>query len=599
LGVGAPPIEESWNLADLFADDERFVEARSELRERLLPAVEPFRGRVLDSAAMLADALEAVYAAQERLQAIQCHASIKADTDTREAKAQAMRQEAQLLATDFSQRISFLRPEILAGEPSTIESFVESEPRLAEHAHFLRDLVRQKDRVLGAKEEKIVAESGLMRREPMSLYQTLTDADLPRRTVELADGTSVLLSTSNFHKHRTTVQRDDRRKMFPAYFAAYADFQRTLGQNLYSALKSHIFRARVRGYRSCLHAALDPDNIPETVYRNLIDQVHERLPVLHRYFRLRARALGVDRLEYSDLYCPLVETPGRGYSIDDAKRWVLDGMRPLGEEYGTVLDTAFRSRWVDWHPTRGKRSGAYSNGWAYRAHPFVLMNFNEDHESVMTLAHEMGHALHSHLSNRTQPFSTSSYSIFVAEVASTFNETLLRHRMLEDAETEEDRLFLSTSYLDGLRGTLFRQTMFAEFELEIHRRAESGEALTGEKLNEIYLRLLRFYHGHDEGVMEIADEFAVEWAAIPHFYYDFYVYQYATGIVAATALAAGVLAEREGAHARYLAFLSSGGSDYPLELLRSAGVDLEESEPYRAAFDTIDRTLDRLEEGLS
>ncbi len=593
-----PPVEESWNLADIFPDDQAFEQAKRELRAALPTALAPFRGRLIESATTLADGLTALNLVQQRLQRIQCYASMNADADTRDARRQAVRHEAQLLSTEFGERAAFFRPEIVAMDRETLEEFLETEPRLLTHAHFLRDLLRQKDHVLGPAEERIVAESSLLSREPASLYQTLTDADLPRREIELSDGQTVRLTPANFHKHRSTAPRVDRLRMFPAYFAAYAAFERTLGQNLYAAVKSHMFRTRVRGYRSCLAAALDPDAVPESVYRNLIEQVHERLPALHRYFRLRSRALGLERLDYSDLYTPLVEPPSRHYTVATARQRVLDGMKRLGDDYVSILDSAFSQRWIDWRPTPGKRSGAYSNGWAYRVHPFVLLNFNEDHDGVMTLAHEMGHALHSYLSNREQPFPTASYSIFVAEVASTLNEALLRERMQQDAASREERLFLLNSYLDGLRGTLFRQTMFAEFELEIHERAERGEGLTGEKLSEIYLRLLRFYHGHDQGVMEIAEDYALEWAAIPHMYYDFYVYQYATGIVAATALARGILEEREGALAHYLGFLSAGGSDYPLALLRGAGVDLERAEPYHAAFQTIDDTLDRLEEGL-
>jgi oligoendopeptidase F len=359
-----------------------------------------------------------------------------------------------------------------------------------------------------------------------------------------------------------------------------------------------MFRSRSRGYRSSLATALDSDNIPETVYRNLIEQVHRHLPVLHRYMDLRARALGLDRLGYHDLHCPLAPALDRRYTVAEAGDLVRRSMAPLGKEYAGSLEASFESRWIDWHPTPGKRSGAYSSGGAYDYHPYVLMNFNGDYESVSTLAHEMGHALHSYFSNRTQPHATADYSIFVAEVASTFNEALLNAKMFDEAETGEERLFLVGTYLDQMRATLFRQTMFAEFELLIHEKAESGEALTGDSLNDLYLDLLRTYQGHDRGVMEIPEAYAIEWASVPHFYYNFYVYQYSTGIVAATALSEAVLDGRPGARERYLEFLGAGGSDYPLELLRRAGVDLESPEPYEMTLGAISRQLDRLEELL-
>ncbi len=591
----AIPSSERWALDHLFKEEAEFERAKREFVENQLPAVEGFRGKLLSGPAILADALETICTAGERLQLLHCYASLKSDEDTRDPGCQARRQEIEMLGTDYSQKISYLRPEILEAEPATLEQFLDSEPRLAAHAHFLRDLMRQRAHVLGAGEERILAETGLLRREAGSLYGLFTNAEMPRPEVTLSTGETLRLTPSLFQKHRTTRNREDRQALFSGYFSAYAAFRDTLGHNLFSLLKSHLFRTRVRRYDSCLSAALDPDHVPVGVYRNLIRQVHERLPTLHRYYELRRRCLGVERLEYPDLYCPLTETPPAQYSPDEARQLVCEGLEPLGTAYGRDLAGAFENRWIDWHATDGKRSGAYATGWAYGVHPYVLLNFNGDYDSVSTLAHEMGHAMHSFYSNRTQPFATADYSIFVAEVASTFNEALLLERMFDRAATDDEKLFLLGTYLDGIRGTLFRQTMFAEFELGVHERAERGEVMTGERCSEIYLRLLRKYHGHDEGVMYIADEFAVEWAAIPHMYYDFYVYQYATGIVAAGALSRAVRQGRPQAVERYLGFLGTGGSDYPLELLRAAGVDLEAEEPYADCFALIDDQLDQLE----
>jgi oligoendopeptidase F len=593
--VTVPPLEESWNLSDLYADDDAFESAKRELGETLLPAVDTHRGELLSSTATLVETLETVSCASRALGRLHCYAALRSDEDTRVGSYQAMRQGVQLLGTDLAQRTSFLRPEILAGDPATIERFLEQEPRLEPYGHFLRDLVRQRDHVLASGEERIMAESGLIRGQPSSLYHLLSNAELPRPEVELEDGSSVRLTPVEFQRQRTSPNRINRKRVFPAYFKAYAEFRDTLGQNLYAQLKEHMFVSRARRYPSCLATALDGDNVPEAVYRNLIRQVHEALPVLHRYFRLRARMLGLEHLEYSDLYCPLAGKPARRYTTVEARDVVQESLVSLGAEYCGALDGAFQSRWIDWHPGDGKRSGAYATGWAYDVHPYVLLNYNDDYEGVSTLTHEMGHAMHSYFSNAAQPFPTADYSIFVAEVASTFNEALLLRRVLETAASGEERLFVLGSYLDGIRGTLFRQTMFAEFELEIHERAEKGEVLTGERLDEIYLGLLRLYHGHDTGVVHIDERYAVEWAAVPHFYYDFYVYQYATGIVAATALARPVAEGADGARERYCQFLGSGGSDYPLELLRRAGVDLEQAAPYEEAFATMDGHLDELE----
>jgi oligoendopeptidase F len=452
--------------------------------------------------------------------------------------------------------------------------------------------------VLSPAEERILAEAGLMSGGPGQIFGVLNNAEMPRPTIQLAEGESVTLTPAAMSVVRTSSHREDRIAASRSYFEGYRAFQGTYGSNLFEALKAHVFRSRTRRYDSCVAAALDGDNIPVGVYTNLIEQVHRHLPSLHRYFRLRARALGLPRLTYFDLHCPLIAGPKREYGVDRAKRLVLEALGPLGVEYTDALRRGFDERWTDWRPAPGKRSGAYATGAAYDVHPFMLLNFNGDFEGVSTLAHEAGHAMHSYFSNRAQHYASADYSVFVAEVASTFNEALLIERLLTEAEGRDERIFLLGHSLDGIRATLFRQTFFAEFELEIHRAVERGEALTGESLSSRFLDLLRVYHGHDAGTCEVDALFAVEWACIPHFYYDFYVYQYATGIVAAESLAHDVLRQAPGARDRYLAFLASGGSDYSLELLRRAGVDLESPTPYEAAFRGIDAKLDALESAL-
>ncbi len=591
----APAAEECWNLEDLFADEAAFRKAQRALRDELVPRIERCRGSLLGSATELADALDAASQAHLALHSLYAYASLRSDEDTRIGAHQALRQEIRLLGTEVAKCAAYLRPEILEADPVRIEAFIAREPRLAPHAFFLRDLVRQRSHVLTPGEERLLAEGGLVRGHPGTLYELLTNVELPRPEVRLESGESVRLTPVAFHKHRRTPVRDDRLRLFPAYYSAYSGFRDTLGINLYAVLKEHLFAARARRYPSCLAAALDGDQVPESVYRNLILRVRQALPLFHRYLRLRAKFLGIDQLEYPDLSCPLGKKPALRYSPDRACELLLDCLRPLGDEYGSALAGALRSRWIDWHPREGKRSGAYCSGSAYDVHPYVLLNYTGDNDSVSTLAHEMGHAMHSYYSNQAQPFPTADYSIFVAEVASTFNEALLLRGALAAADSDEARLFVLGSYLDGFRGTLFRQTMFAEFELEIHERAERGEALTGEALDATYLELLRAYHGHDQGVVRIDQVYAVEWASVPHFYYDFYVFQYATGIVAAGALARAVLSGLGGARDRYLEFLRSGGSDYPLALLRRAGVDLEQAAPYQETFASIDGHLDSLE----
>jgi len=594
LESAAPPSSETWQLGDIFGSEADLLRAKREL-EAEIPTLDQWQGHLADSPGVLAEALDGITDAYRRFAALRCYASLRSDEDTRLARHQAVRQEIDLLATQLSSQVSYLRPEILKLDPTQIEEFLTTEPRLKVHAFFLRDLIRQRDHVLEPGEERILSYSSLLTGSANSLYNVLHNAEMPRPEVTLESGESVRLTPVHFRMHRSSTNRADRKTVFEANYEGYAVLGDTMGQNLFNGVKAHLFRARSRDYSSCLAAALDGSNIPTDVYRNLISQTRRRLPVLHRYFRLRARALGLERLEYHDLYCPISQSEPPRFTPDEARRTVHESLEPLGRRYLDSLDRAFDQRWIDWHPSPGKRSGAYATGWAYDAHPYVLLNFTGDFESVSTLTHEMGHAMHSYFSNAALPFATADYPVFVAEVASTLNEALLSRRMLEIATEADQQIFLLGSFLDTVRGTLFRQTMFAEFELEIHERVERGEVLTGESLNEIYLALLRDYHGHDEGVMTIDDRYAVEWAAVPHFYYDFYVYQYATGIVAANALAEAVTRGPSTVVDRYLSFLSSGGSDHALNLLRQAGVDLETPDPYDATFDAVERRLDQLE----
>jgi oligoendopeptidase F len=594
LESAPPPLSETWQLGDIFESEDELLRAKQEL-ETEVPTLDQWRGHLADSPAVLAEALDRITDAYRRFAALRCYASLRSDEDTRVARHQAVRQEIDLLATQLSSQVSYLRPEILKFDPLRVVEFLSKEPRLEAHAFFLRDLIRQREHVLEPGEERILSYSSLLTGSAGSLYNVLHNAEMPRPEVTLENGESVRLTPVQFRMHRSSPNRADRKKVFEANYEGYSVLGDTLGQNLFNGIKAHLFRSRSRNYPSCLAAALDGSNIPTDVYRKLISQTRQHLPVLHRYFRLRARALGLERLEYHDLYCPISQSEPPRFTPDEARRVVHESLAPLGQRYLDSLHRAFDERWIDWHPGPGKRSGAYATGWAYDAHPYVLLNFTGDFESVSTLTHEMGHAMHSYFSNTALPFATADYPVFVAEVASTLNEALLSRRMLEIATEPDQQVFLLGSFLDTVRGTLFRQTMFAEFELEIHERVERGEVLTGESLNEIYLELLRDYHGHDDGVMIVDDRYAVEWAAVPHFYYDFYVYQYSTGIVAANALAEAVTRGTSTAVDRYLTFLASGGSDFALNLLRQAGVDLETSEPYDATFEAVERRLDQLE----
>jgi len=452
-----------------------------------------------------------------------------------------------------------------------------------------------KPHTLSEKEEKILAEASLLADGPSSIYGVFSNAEMPYPEIKLSDGTTTTLTKAEYSRYRAAPNRADREAVFGAFWGALDKFKGTFGTQLYANVKKNMFYARTRGYESSLHSALDKDNIPTQVYLALIENVTNNLDSFHRYLRLRKRMLGVETLEYSDAYAPVVKGIDLKYTYDQARKLVLDAVAPLGADYQRVVAKAFDERWLDVYPSPGKRAGAYSSGDAYDVHPYILLNYNGQYEDVSTLAHELGHTMHSYYSNKNQPYPTADYSIFVAEVASTFNEALLIHKMLQEIKDEDTRLSLLANYLEGIRTTVFRQTQFAEFELRMHEKAERGEPLTGDVLTALYGDILKKYYGHEKGVCHIDDLYAVEWAYIPHFYYDFYVYQYSTSFTASTALAEKILGEEKGAVEKYIAFLSAGGSEYPIDLLKNAGVDMTTAEPFNKTMAAMNRTMDEIE----
>ncbi len=582
-----------WNLTDIYPSRDAWSAARAEVGERLA-VISSFRGKLGEGAGELRACLDTFFELGKQLRRVGAYASMRSDEDTRDAPSLEMRQTAVMLANRFSQEASFLDPEILEIGEQRVNTFIAEEPGLAIYRHLLDDILRRRPHTLGAEAETVVATAGLMADAPSAAYSVLANAEIPWPTVTLSDGTEACLDQAGYSRYRAAPNREDRRRVFDAFWGTWEGYQRTCGVMLNSQVKRDLFYSQARRYPSILAAALDGDHIPEVVYTTLIDEANKGLPTLRRYFELRGRMLGIDDLRYFDIYPPLVGSK-LSFPIERAERLVLEALAPLRPDYVATVRKGFSNRWMDVFPRPGKRSGAYSSGSVYDEHPFVLMNFNDDYESLSTLAHEWGHAMHSHLANTAQPYPTADYSIFVAEVASTFNEALLLEHMLATAGGDTERLYYLGSALERLRGTFFRQAMFAEFELEIHRLVERGEALSGDRLSEMYGRLLRRYHGHDEGVLTIDDSYAVEWAFIPHFYSSFYVYQYATSIAAASLFADEVLAGRRGARERYLGLLEAGGSDYPYQLLVNAGVDLATSAPYEALIRRMNGIMDRIE----
>jgi oligoendopeptidase F len=522
------------------------------------------------------------------------YASLQGDMDLGDTRYQAMKGEVQSFMVELGARLAFMEPDLLALGETEVERFVAGEPRLAAHRVGFRRILRMKDHILPEGEARVVAHAGLFGHAPSGAAGMLTDLDMPRPEVTLSTGERVALTTANYQKHRAAKSPSDRHLVMETYWTGQKRYENTLATLLDAGIKQDLFHAKVHRYPTCLDAALYPEAIDPAVYRNLVATVRANLGPLHRLLRLRQRMLGLPVFRYADLYASAVRTVTRSYAFEEARDLVLQAARPLGEGYGQVLAGAFGGGWIDVYPNLGKQSGAYSSG-VYGVHPFVKMNFDGTFHNVSTLAHELGHAMHSHLSERHQPYPTADYPIFLAEIASTFNENLLMHALLETERDATLKLFLLDSYLETLRGTLFRQTLFAEFELAMHDRAEQGQSLTPDWLNATYLDLTRHYYGHAQGVVRVDDYIQAEWSGIPHFFYNFYVYQYATGIVASMALAEAVLAEGAPARDRYLAFLGSGSSKFPLDTLKDAGVDLAAPGPVESALHAFDGLVARME----
>lgn len=595
------PDKYQWKLTDIYPTEADWDQAKKRLEKRI-PEVAAFKGHLGDSAGTLYAALSTMADLDKELSRLLSYASMRYDQDTRVAASLERLQAGEQVAAQFGAAVSYIRPEILSLDPARVEAFVKEEPRLKDYRPYLDNILRMKEHTLTPPEEQVVARAlGQMGSTADAVYGIFTNADLPYPDVELTSGEKVRLDAAAYTKYRAAANREDRMRVFKAFWGKYAEFKRTLGTTLYSAVKAHIFTKDVRKYHSCLEAALDRDNIPVAVYDQLIADVHKNLPVLHRYLRLRQRMMGLDQLRYEDLYAPIVSKVDLAYTPEEAMKLTLDACAPLGPDYVSALKKGYESGWVDFMPSTGKRSGAYSNGSVYDVHPFQLLNFMGTYEDVSTLAHESGHSMHSYLSNKNQPYITANYSIFVAEVASTLNENLLLHHMLKITQDDATRLYLLGSALDNMRQTLFRQTLFAEFEKTIHDMAERGETLSGDNLSALYLKLLREYYGHDQGICVVDDLYGVEWAYIPHFYYNFYVYQYATSLTASSYIADAIRQEAGGkkpstrARDAYLKMLSSGSSKYPIDLLRDAGVDMTTSAPFDAAMREMNRIMDEME----
>lgn len=592
------PDDYKWDLTSIYPSDQAWRAAKEKLATEL-PKLRQFQGTLPSSASRLADALEAQSYFDKELTRLFVYASMSSDQDTRVSTYQGMQQEMIQLGSILGTETAFIEPEILKMDNATIERFLTQEPRLHVFRHYLDDIARRRAHTLSNAEEKLLAGSSVMASGPSSVYGIFADADFPYPSVTLSDGKTAKLDKAAFTLHRGSLSREDRQKVMEAFFTALGKYRATFGSMMNSSVQTSAFYARARNYDNSLQAALDQPNIPVSVYSRLVDGVNRNLPTFQRYLKLRKRMMGLSELHYYDLYAPLVSSVDTKYPVDVAERNILEALAPLGPEYAAGAKRAFTERWIDMYPTEGKTAGAYSNGAAYDVHPYMLLNYNGKYDDMSTLAHELGHTMHSYFSNKTQPYPLSSYPIFVAEVASTFNEALLIDYMLKQIKDDATRLSLLGNYLESIKGTVFRQTQFAEFELRIHEMVEKGQPLTGDALSKLYLEIVKKYYGHDQGVCIVDDYIADEWAFIPHFYNSFYVFQYATSFTASSALSEKVLSGDPGATERYLKFISAGKSKYPIELLKDAGVDMTTDEPLELTVRKMNRVMDEMERLLN
>ena len=583
------PLKDTWALEDLYATDADWEKALARMQARM-PELSEFEGKLAQNGQTLCAFLALLEELDTQAESLGNYAMRRGDQDTRDANYQAMNGKFISAVTELSAGLSFATPEIMAIPEENLEGFYADCPRLERYRRYLTDQRRKKAHTLSAAEERLLAAAAEMAGAPDSIYSSLLNADLTYPDALDSEGKPHSLSQSTFVPLEESGDRVLRKSAYENLYHTLNGMRNTAAGLLDAQNKQQKFYATARKYSSARDAALDGTNVPLSVYDNLIEAVHRNLDKMHRYVRLRKKLLGVDQLHFYDIYTPLVQDLNKSIPYEQAKQTVYDALHPLGEDYRKILKEGFDNRWIDVYENRGKRTGAYSAG--TKVHPYVLLNYTGSLDSEFTLAHEMGHALHSYLSNKHQNPIDSDYVIFVAEVASTCNEALLMEYLLKRTRDKKERAYLINYFLDQFKGTIYRQVMFAEFEKTIGQMVDAGQTLTADVLCAEYRRLAELYYGPD---MEVDEEIAIEWARIPHFYYDYYVFQYATGYAAAIALSRRILSEGEPAVKDYLGFLSGGCSKSPIDLLKGAGVDMTGPQPVNDALALFGELLDEME----
>ncbi|PSQ26717.1 oligoendopeptidase F [Halobacteriales archaeon QS_9_68_17] len=580
--------EYKWDLESVYATDDEWESTYEDVAERV-EGLSAYEGRVADDGGTLLEVLELRDEIMRDVSKVYAYARMRRDEDTRDREYQALTARAQSLHADSASAASFIEPEVQTLSREGLDEMVASTDGLDRYDHYLDDVLRMKEHTRSAEVEELLAELGEVTHGTGEVYDMLTNADMGFPAVEDPDGETVEITLSNFTKLQKNPDREFRRGVYERFFDEWGEVRNAVGAAYKNSVKADVKEARARNYDTAREAALDGPNIPVDVYDNLVDTARGNLDTLHRHAELKREALGVDELRMWDLYMPMTESESPDVEYEEAKEHIVEALGALGEDYRSRVADGLESRWVDVYENEGKQAGAYSGG-TYDTQPFILMNYQDDISSMYTLAHELGHSLHSQYTSEEQPYVYSDYEIFVAEVASTVNEALLTHHLLDTVEDPEFRRHVLNEYLERFRSTLYRQTMFADFEHRVHELEEAGEALTPDRLDELFRDLKTEFY--DPAVVD--DRIAREWMRIPHFYRAYYVFQYSTGISAAVALAQGILEEGEPATQRYIEFLQRGSREYPLDLLRHAGVDMSSPEPVQRALDEYDEHLDEM-----
>ena len=583
--------ELTWDLSSIFKSDAEFDKSYEAL-EAELSEVASLKGKLKEGPSQLLNTLQKMDEVSSKFEDLYVYSHLKNDQDTANATYQAMHAKASSLAAQLNEVFSWFEPELLELSDEEIWAYFDQESDLAIYRHSIEELLSSRPHILSAKEESLLASAGEIFGASSTTFSVLNNADFKFPVVKDEEGNSVQLTHGSYGQLLESTDPSVREASFKGLYSVYQQFQHTLASTLSANVKVHNYKASVRNYNSAREAALSANHIPESVHDTLIQVVDKHLPLLHRYVGLRKELLGVEKLHMYDMYTPILgEAPIR-YSYEEAVEKALEALQPLGEEYMAVVKEAFSERWIDVVENQGKRSGAYSSG-AYNTKPFILMNWHDSLDQLYTLVHEMGHSVHSYFTRSNQPYVYGDYSIFLAEIASTTNENLLTEYLLKTETNPEVRAYVLNRYLDGFKGTIFRQTQFAEFEHFIHEEDAKGVPLTSDYLNEYYADLNSRYYGP---AVEKDEEIAVEWSRIPHFYYNYYVYQYSTGFSAATALAEGILTGSEEKLENYLAYLKAGNSDYPIEVMKKAGVDMTDGTYIEKAMAVFKARLEEFEE---